>query len=458
MTGYIGIGNTAKKTKNIYIGVGGIAKKVKKGYIGVNGIAKLWYSSGLTWNKYAVIVDEGYNEVTGESTQYSLGNAFYAGSSYTLSQSTGQFTVNCDTQIAKSSDGATNAVGKYFVAVNDSFPSASGTYTDDTLYLITAASYNWITGLKITVTPYTSEYYSHTYRGAFIETVEDDDLTTFPINGIQDGYWYIFENEIAALSISYSGTYVDELVQMGDGAYRLVSLTGSGTFNIEQQVKADVWICGGGQGGYAYNNSSYPRHGGGGSYCQQSLGVQIQNLIATIGAAPRGDTSITGDLSLSVLGGGKNTSGTVTAGYGGSGGGGGTNDHYGVGDGLPKIPFADTYFVYPYCDGGGGGGKARNNKGSYSNIYGGGNAGINGGDGLPGNPSTRTKGTSGHYGGAGGNVGSTGYDGKNATGYGSAGGGGSYYDLIRDSGSENDWGGSGGSGYQGVCLIRIPLN
>lgn len=45
MTGYIGIGGTAKKIKNIYIGVGGVAKQVKKAYIGVGGAAKLWYTS-----------------------------------------------------------------------------------------------------------------------------------------------------------------------------------------------------------------------------------------------------------------------------------------------------------------------------------------------------------------------------------------------------------------------------
>lgn len=45
MTGYIGIGGTAKKIKNIYIGVNGVAKQVKKAYIGVGGVAKQWYSS-----------------------------------------------------------------------------------------------------------------------------------------------------------------------------------------------------------------------------------------------------------------------------------------------------------------------------------------------------------------------------------------------------------------------------
>ena len=43
---YIGVGNSAKKIKNIYIGVNGVAKKVKKAYIGVNNVAKLWWSSG----------------------------------------------------------------------------------------------------------------------------------------------------------------------------------------------------------------------------------------------------------------------------------------------------------------------------------------------------------------------------------------------------------------------------
>ena len=42
---YIGVGNSAKKIKNIYIGVNGVAKKVKKAYIGVNNVAKLWWSS-----------------------------------------------------------------------------------------------------------------------------------------------------------------------------------------------------------------------------------------------------------------------------------------------------------------------------------------------------------------------------------------------------------------------------
>lgn len=40
---YIGVGNTARKIKNIYIGIGGGARKVIAAYIGVNGVAKKWW-------------------------------------------------------------------------------------------------------------------------------------------------------------------------------------------------------------------------------------------------------------------------------------------------------------------------------------------------------------------------------------------------------------------------------
>ena len=59
MTGYIGIGGTAKKIKNIYIGVGGTAKQIKKAYIGVGGVAKLWYRSKLDFSYYGTVTDLG---------------------------------------------------------------------------------------------------------------------------------------------------------------------------------------------------------------------------------------------------------------------------------------------------------------------------------------------------------------------------------------------------------------
>ena len=70
---YIGVGNSAKKIKNIYIGVNGVAKKVKKAYIGVNNVAKLWWSSEYsklvaeTTNLYASRLTTSY---TAETVNY----------------------------------------------------------------------------------------------------------------------------------------------------------------------------------------------------------------------------------------------------------------------------------------------------------------------------------------------------------------------------------------------------
>lgn len=88
MTGYIGIGGTAKKIKNIYVGVGGVAKKVVKAYIGINGVAQLWYRQRTPslselfadWSKYAYdsisngsgnfTIEKPSNAVVGETWYY----------------------------------------------------------------------------------------------------------------------------------------------------------------------------------------------------------------------------------------------------------------------------------------------------------------------------------------------------------------------------------------------------
>ena len=87
MTGYIGIGGTAKKIKNIYIGVGGVAKQVKKAYIGVGGIAKLWYSSQKSLVYYGTLTD--LSVARAEITSASIGNyAIFAGGRTGSAQST----------------------------------------------------------------------------------------------------------------------------------------------------------------------------------------------------------------------------------------------------------------------------------------------------------------------------------------------------------------------------------
>ena len=463
MTGYIGIGGTAKKVKNIYVGVGNVAKKVKKGYIGVNGVAQLWYKSQREW--VWDVYQYGYNLVEGTSFSQSVSSAFYAGTSYTLNQSTGQFSVNQTTQIVRSSTGASNAVGKYIINLT----SSSGTQTGNKVYLITNASYSVFSGMSLTITPYSSQI----YRGTFVNSVIDLDITTYPMNGVQGNYWYVLRD---IETLSYSGDYIDQCIYMENKAYRLLTITSSGTLALDNSLKADIWICGGGAGGKsAGTNHDTAGCGGGGAYATEINNTNIKDLNIIIGAGGTtdsvsssssenvnscgGTSSITGDLSITTFGGDRDSNGVGKYAYGGTGAGGGntrkSDDGHragarvGVGDGQSKLPFNSSYFPYSFCDGGGGGGYGRYYKGGA-----GGSNGSNGGAATYVNAGVDTSGAGGgHYGGKGGR----GYyedtdPADNATGYGSGGGGAAYTDS-----EDKRRGGTAGIGYQGVCFIRIPL-
>lgn len=82
--------------------------------------------------------DPVYSEQHNTSTStVSQSSAFYAGSSYSFDTSTGQYTVAQTTQIARSSTGASNAKGKYYISLSTSSATLSG----DTMYYISNASY-----------------------------------------------------------------------------------------------------------------------------------------------------------------------------------------------------------------------------------------------------------------------------------------------------------------------------
>ena len=240
--------------------------------------------------------------------------------------------------------------------------------------------------------------------------------------------------DIAKLAIAYTGNMTDEIVTMGDGnQYRLLTLTSSGTLSIPAEVKADVWLCGGGA-----NGQSAGRSGGGGGYVNSASGQTIKNIIAVVGAAA--GASSFGNLTAN---GGNGANG------GSGGGGGGVYSSAGTGAGHTTYPFSDTTYFSgkPHCAGGAGGINMIYSDDEYAL---GGNGGSNGGNGenrkFPGykpNPTTPLGG--GLYGG--GNQ-STLASHNNATFYGGGGAGG-YNDQYST--------GNGGSGYQGVIYVRIPL-
>ena len=248
--------------------------------------------------------------------------------------------------------------------------------------------------------------------------------------------------DVSALSITYTGAYTDYgMVTMSDGArYRLLAFTSSGTLSIEQPVNCEVCVVGGGangtkalpmQGDYGQSGD-----GGAGAYLK-SQAVSAYNGGSVVVGAGQGVSSIA-NVSVNA----------VSGRSGGTGAGGNTS---GAGDGISKYPFEDTgYSLWagkPHCAGGGEGTRENQRYG-----YKGGDGGTNGGNGYPRgskevmNPSGGVGGSYG--GGAGGTAGNAG----NATYYGSGGGGGSQYRNGDDYIFYD-----GGSGYQGIVYIRIPV-
>lgn len=255
--------------------------------------------------------------------------------------------------------------------------------------------------------------------------------------------------DVAAMAISYTGAYTDQLdVVMSGKTYRLLTLTGSGTLTLEGDVTADVWMCNGGNGGGIGGT------GGGGGYLKQIEGITLdRSTVCTVGAGSSGvkSTAEAAASGLSAFGSisPNANSGATNSGNGASGGGGGVTNRTRTGGGVSTVPFGETALFYQHSAGGGGGGCYDRSE-NYTGT--GGAGGSNGSDG------NAIIGYASKTGGAGGNRGGgTGGDsqnnGSNATFYGSGGGGaGTYYNKYGDASSIM----TGGSGYQGVIYVRIP--
>ena len=248
--------------------------------------------------------------------------------------------------------------------------------------------------------------------------------------------------DVAALSITYTGAHTDYgMVTMSDGArYRLLAFTSSGTLSIEQPVNCEVCVVGGGANGTKATKSG-GGDGGAGAYLKNQS-VSAYNGGSVVVGAGQGVSSIA-DVSVNAVS-GKN---------GGTGAGGNTA---GTGDGISKYPFEDTgYSLWagkPHCAGGGQGAYTYETPQGYIRGYNGGNGGTNGGNGYP-QASSWTSSPSGGVGGSyGGGAGGAG-NGGNATYYGSGAGGGRCYRDPDDAYFYYN----GGSGYQGIVYIRIPV-
>lgn len=257
--------------------------------------------------------------------------------------------------------------------------------------------------------------------------------------------------DVAAMVIGYTGAFSDQKdVVMSGKTYRLLTLTGSGTLTVPEEVTADVWMCAGGSGGGSGFDGSY-NFGGAGGYVAEADEIKVSGSVVCVigaGSAGMGVTTIGSSGSTSF---GSICSAAGVAGKdGGSGGGGGITA--GTGAGKSTVPFLDTSEFDPHSAGGGGGGY-RDMEDSVE--YKGGAGGSNGSKGNGRKSGGYSGGAGGNKGGgAGGKSGSSTSNvmGSDATFYGSGGGGGAVY-WSGDGEKNYDY---GGDGYQGVIYVRIP--
>lgn len=267
--------------------------------------------------------------------------------------------------------------------------------------------------------------------------------------------------DVAAMAISYTGAYTDQLdVVMSGKTYRLLTLTGSGTLTVPKEITADVWMCNGGNGGGGGGGSAVrPGKGGGGGYVLSVQEVIFGSIVCTVGSGGNGGTANSTNLMSGGAGGTTSfdTSKPTlqSAGANGASGGGG---HYisgsnGNGAGVITLPFGDTdtsHIWAKYHSAGGGGGGFRDAE--INENASGGSGGSNGGNGsIGGTGDDSSGGTGGNNGGGSGGKGSS-YVGSAAKWYGSGGGGGGA--GYNSKGTIR--GGDGGPGYQGVIYVRIP--
>lgn len=266
--------------------------------------------------------------------------------------------------------------------------------------------------------------------------------------------------DVAALAITYTGNMTDEIVTMGDGRqYRLLTLTSSGTLSIPAEVKADVWLCGGGANGENGSSSGGGR-GGSGGFIAQTSRQSVKNIVCVVGAGNSGASSVSGDVALTADGAMIVTK--IPYGYtsatGASGGGGGADNNIAglIGAGEATYPFGDTTYFNgrPHCPGGGGG-AYRDESGTNNEYATGGNGGSNGSNGGNGQYVSRynncTFANGGLFGGgrSGGDPAMASSKPTGGSFYGAGGGGG--------SGRDGSSGQKGAGGYQGVIYVRIPL-
>lgn len=274
------------------------------------------------------------------------------------------------------------------------------------------------------------------------------------------------------ITVTYTGRYTTEGKTIDGKKYTLWTLLTSGTLTSSGMIQ--VWQCGGGADGGTGDAGFAGGGGGGGGSCISFWLSGKGTPVSVIIGSANGYTSTSSTTSGAGVQPYYNKSFVdyAAGGAGGSGGGSSgrvgnqwTHEVSGRGTRDTTAPFREPDLFSPLCSGGGGGGAAFY-TGSTSSSRGceGWDGGYDGSDGKETNSRGGINIATVVYGGAGdagaGNGGdarnsTTAVKGGSATKYGCGGGGGAFRYDATDSTAV--YSAEGGSGYQGVVMLLVPV-
>lgn len=229
---HAGVGDVAKKVKQLYIGVDDVARKITKAYVGVDGVARQVWPS-YTWQRYSVdtLTTYFWDQYSVSSTTQYTGNVniSYASGSMTVTWSPtysrydppridGNNWDNCVGGTWNGWDPPGDWVCRsvrlnypmyYVTAIEDASGSAvkisyskMATAATRTVYSQGTTSYGQVSSANSGAYPSNGKSGSYWYvynkstsqsvKGSLVDTITGDTPDQYPADGIHtDGYWYV---------------------------------------------------------------------------------------------------------------------------------------------------------------------------------------------------------------------------------------------------------------------------
>lgn len=207
---YIG----SNSVNTIYTEVNGVLHKVVAGYVGIDGINRKFFGTSPTWERYSVI-DEIYYKNSISSTKETCYSNSQVTTSYTdvytpggtwskmsFSESTGEYTFSsrCDSKLGGLDFEQDNpsSIGMNYGNGDTLFPDYKVGYWKISNYKrssTTVGSKVWY-GLTVYGYRMTAVQATRQIKGDYIDTITANSADTYPTDGIQDGYWYVYLGEL----------------------------------------------------------------------------------------------------------------------------------------------------------------------------------------------------------------------------------------------------------------------